>query len=127
MITIEGLHHISIAVRNLEQAKRFYTDILGFQEILRPPFSSNGLWYAVGAQQLHLIENPPGETLREGKIDTLDGHFAIQVKSYKETIEWLDAAAVSYEARPDSLAGFSQIYVLDVDHNIIEFDAAYGS
>jgi glyoxylase I family protein len=127
MITFEGLHHISIAVRNLAQAKRFYSDILGFQEIIRPPFSSNGIWYAVGAQQLHLIENPPGETLREGGIDTLDGHYAIQVKSYKETIAWLDAAAISYEARPESLAGFSQIYILDVDHNIIEFDAAYGS
>jgi catechol 2,3-dioxygenase-like lactoylglutathione lyase family enzyme len=127
MITFEGLHHISIAVRNLQQAKHFYTVILGFQEIIRPPFSSNGLWYAVGAQQLHLIENPPGETLREGEIDTLDGHFAIQVNSYKETISWLEAAAVSYEARPESIAGFSQIYVLDVDHNIIEFAAAYGS
>jgi len=28
---------------------------------------------------------------------------------------------------PDSVAGFSQIYILDLDRNIIEFDAGYRS
>jgi glyoxylase I family protein len=127
MIEFEGLHHVSLAVRDLEQARHFYTNQLKFQEIQRPPFNSKGIWYAVGAQQLHLLENLEGETLRKGEIDSVDGHFAIWVKSYRQTIAYLEAAAIAYEARPDSLAGFSQIYVLDLDHNIIEFDAAYGS
>jgi glyoxylase I family protein len=127
MIDFVGLHHISLAVRDLQQARRFYTDVLGFHEIVRPPFDSTGVWYAVGDQQLHLIVNPTGETLREGEINSIDGHFAIWVTSYRKTIEWLEEASIPYEARQESVAGFSQIYVLDLDRNIIEFDAAYGS
>jgi glyoxylase I family protein len=128
MIEYEALHHVSLAVRDLKQARHFYTNLLKFQEIQRPPFNSKGIWYAVGTtQQLHLLEHPTGETLRKGEIDSVDGHFAIWVKSYHKTIVFLEAASIPHEARPDSLAGFSQIYVLDLDRNIIEFDAAYGS
>lgn len=127
MIEYEQLHHVSIAVRDLEQARRFYSEVLHFQEIERPPFKSRGIWYAVGQHQLHLLEHPNGETLRKGEIDSVDGHFAIWVKSYKSTVEWLEKAGVPYEARPQSVAGFAQIYILDLDNNIIEFDAAYDS
>lgn len=127
MIEFERLHHVSIAVRNLEKARRFYSEVLQLQEIERPPFNSKGIWYAVGPHQLHLLEHPQGGTLRTGEIDTVDGHFAVWVKSYRGTIEWLEQAGVSYEARPQSVAGFAQIYVLDPDHNIIEFDSPYGS
>ncbi|MDF2723160.1 MAG: glyoxalase [Paenibacillus sp.] len=127
MIEFEKLHHVSIAVRDLERAKRFYSDVLNFQEITRPPFKSKGAWYAIGDQQLHLIEHPNGETLRESDIDSTDGHFAIWVKSYKNTIEWLDRAGITYDARPQSAAGFTQIYIVDPDNNVIEFDAAYNS
>ncbi|MEK8127553.1 VOC family protein [Paenibacillus filicis] len=127
MIEFEHLHHVSLAVRELERARKFYSEVLGLKEIQRPPFDSKGIWYAVGPQQLHLLENPAGDTLRESGISTIDGHFAVWVKSYSATIAWLEAASISYEARPDSRAGFAQIFVLDPDHNIIEFDSAYGS
>jgi glyoxylase I family protein len=127
LIEFIRIHHVSLAVRDLEKAKRFYSEILNFQEIERPPFKSKGIWYAVGEQQLHLLEHPNGETLRKSGIDSVDGHFALWVKSYKNTIQWLENVAVPYEARPHSVAGFSQIYILDVDNNIIEFDATYDS
>jgi catechol 2,3-dioxygenase-like lactoylglutathione lyase family enzyme len=127
MIEYERIHHVSIAVRDLEKARRFYSDILNFQEIQRPPFKSKGIWYAIGDHQLHLIEHPNGETLRLSDIDSGDGHFAIWVRSYKNTIEWLDKSGIAYEARPQSVAGFAQIYIVDLDNNVIEFDAAYDS
>ncbi|CAJ1314462.1 VOC family protein [Paenibacillus nuruki] len=125
MIEFQYIHHMSLAVRNIEVSRVFYSDVLQFQEIERPPFDSVGIWYALGNQQLHLIEQPQGETLRQGGIDSTDGHLAIWVKSYSETLEWLDQQQVFYEARPHSLAGFAQIYILDPDHNIIELDAPY--
>lgn len=127
MIEYEKIHHVSIAVRDLEQARSFYSNTLHFPEIQRPPFKSNGVWYAIGDQQLHLIEHPNGETLRKSGIDSGDGHFAIWVRSYQNTIEWLEKAGIPYEARPQSVAGFAQIYIVDPDHNVIEFDATYDS
>lgn len=127
MIRFQGLHHVSLAVRDLEQAKAFYSEVLKFQELPRPPFDSRGVWYAVGGQQLHLLEHPKGDTLRERGIDTTDGHFSIWVASYSETKEYLERMGIEHEARPGSVAGFAQIFLLDPDRNIIEFAAEYGS
>jgi len=127
MIEFERIHHVSLAVRDLEKARKFYSEVLHFQEIERPPIATKGVWYSVGDQQLHLLEHPSGETLRESGIDLADGHFAVWVKSYKSTIEYLEKSGIPYEARPQSVVGFAQIYILDVDHNVIEFGAAYGS
>jgi catechol 2,3-dioxygenase-like lactoylglutathione lyase family enzyme len=130
MIRYERLHHISLDVKDLPRAKAFYADILCLQEIPRPPLKTQGVWFAVGdetgvdGQQLHLLLHD-GETLRQGGIDTADGHFALRVHSYKETIEWLDRCGASYEARPNALTGFPQIYLLDPDRNIIELNAKH--
>ena len=62
MIQFERLHHVSLAVRNLETAKVFYSEVLRFQEPPRPPFASKGVWYAVGDQRLHLLEHPISDT-----------------------------------------------------------------
>ncbi|MDN4619662.1 VOC family protein [Paenibacillus sp. PsM32] len=125
MIEFGYIHHMSLAVRDINRSRVFYSDVLQLKEIERPPFDSVGIWYAIGEQQLHLIQQPQGETLREGNIDSTDGHLAIWVRSYRQTLEWLDQQNVFYEARPHSLAGFAQIYILDPDHNIIELDAPY--
>jgi glyoxylase I family protein len=127
MIEYLHIHHVSLAVRDLAKARIFYSEVLQLQEIERPPFNSKGIWYSIGSQQLHLLEHPNGETLRQSGIDTVDGHFAIWVKSYKQTIEWLETANIHYEARPNSVAGFAQIYIQDIDHNTIEFDAGYDT
>jgi glyoxylase I family protein len=124
MMQYEGIHHVSLTVRDLEKAKAFYSQVLGLQEIERPPFDFAGTWYAVGegGQQLHLIVHN-GETKREGGIDTRDGHLAIRVRSYKAAKAWLEEQGIPHEARPFAKAGFPQIYVLDPDRNIIEFNA----
>lgn len=124
MIGYRQLHHVSVAVRDLEKARAFYRDILGLAEMERPPFDFAGAWFSIGeaGQQLHLIVHP-GETLRTGGIDSRDGHFALRVESYGDALRWLDSQGVAYDARPNSRAGFPQIYVLDPDHNVIELNA----
>ena len=119
-----GIHHVSINVRDLERSRAFYRDIIGLKEIDRPQLKTEGAWFEVGSggQQLHLILYP-GETLRTGGIDTSDGHFAIRVESYSETVEWLKSRGVEFVANPHSATGFPQIYVIDPDRNIIEINA----
>ncbi|MFC0335623.1 VOC family protein [Paenibacillus sepulcri] len=122
---IEGIHHVSLIVTDLERAKAFYEEIIGLQEMQRPPFDFPGAWYSVGetGQQLHLIVHD-GETLRTRTIDTRDGHFAIRVNDYQQTIDWLKRQNIEHKANPNSITGFAQIFLLDPDRNIIELNAA---
>ena len=132
---IELLHHVSLNVADLERSRRFYLEILGLQEIARPPFNFPGAWFQVGAnQQLHLIVYPGG-TLRDGKgVGTRDNHMAIRVKSYRRTVEFLrskgyreDAGELDFQRmilQPHATAGFPQIYIVDPDRHIIEINAA---
>jgi catechol 2,3-dioxygenase-like lactoylglutathione lyase family enzyme len=58
MIQVQGLHHVSLVVTDLAQARQFYSKVLGLIEIERPAFDFPGAWYAVGEGQLHLIVHP---------------------------------------------------------------------
>ena len=132
-LDILTIHHVSLPVSDLERAKRFYREVLGLQEIPRPPFPFEGAWYQLGDRHLHLIKGG-NSTFRDGKpIDSQDLHFAIRVRSYREALEHLaskgfrtDAAEgdlLRLRANPRATAGFPQIYILDPDRNIIEINA----
>ena len=45
MLTYETLHHVAVAVTDLDRARRFYAGVLGLKEIARPAFSFDGAWY----------------------------------------------------------------------------------
>ena len=51
------LHHVLVAVDDLERARQFYADVLEMEEIERPAFNYPGIWYQIGdgPQQLHLL------------------------------------------------------------------------
>ncbi len=125
MIHLEGIHHISLIVTDLERARAFYSEVIGLKEITRPAFDFPGTWYAIGldGQQLHLIVHE-GQTKRIGGIDTRDGHFALRVTSFDETLAWLDNHNVTYKANRESITGFAQVFLLDPDNNVIELNAA---
>ena len=44
LIAIHSLHHVSLVVQDLARAKAFYGDVLGLQELPRPPFDFDGAW-----------------------------------------------------------------------------------
>lgn len=128
------LHHILIGVDDLERSRSFYRDVLELKEIDRPPFNFPGLWLQIGdaEQHLHIIVGM-GALQRTGRPNNpQDVHFALRVKSYRETIDWLhkkgfreDLPADSLRSlipRPNSITGHPQIYILDPDRNIIEFN-----
>jgi catechol 2,3-dioxygenase-like lactoylglutathione lyase family enzyme len=132
---ITALHHVSIPVSHLNRSKEFYRKILGLQEIPRPNFPFQGAWFQVaGRQELHLILQHTHVTYRGGKgIDPGDIHFAVRVKSYRATLEFLrsqgyredaDAADLMLVlALPQPITGYPQIYILDPDRHLIEINA----
>ncbi|XQY93018.1 VOC family protein [Metabacillus sp. HB246100] len=123
MIECSGIHHVSLAVTNLEKSKYFYGDILGFQEIVRPNFGFPGAWYQIGHQQVHLIQYEDAQTFRESdELNSRDGHFAVRVKDYDQTLAYLKEKGVTIKENPRSKSGFAQIFCMDPDQNLIEFN-----
>ena len=118
-----SLHHVSIVVTDLAAAKAFYAGVLGLEELPRPPFDFDGAWYAVGDRQLHLIVHPPARTLRgTTQIDSRDGHFALRVSTYAETLAWLRSRGVAVRESRLNATPWAQLYVTDPDGNVIEFN-----
>ncbi|WP_368502993.1 VOC family protein [Alkalihalophilus sp. As8PL] len=119
MLKSVELHHVSLEVKDLEIAKEFYKEILLLEELDRPTFDFKGAWFAIGGQQLHLIENP---NKKEGRsmIDSRGHHYAIRVVDYDEALMWLKDKGVEVVEKPTSKSGFAQIFCLDPDGHIIE-------
>lgn len=63
MIKFKRVDHIHIAVppERLEEARDFYTGIIGLELIERPDnlFNSAGYWFAIADVQLHVGVEPP--------------------------------------------------------------------
>jgi glyoxylase I family protein len=124
MMTYETLHHVAVAVTDLERARRFYSGMLGLKEIARPAFPFAGAWYRVGDRDLHLIvvSTPP---VNEGRtLATPDGHLALRVTSFAEARAHLEAAGIPMRVTIGGPTGFPQIHIMDPDRNIIEINAA---
>ncbi|OYD08456.1 VOC family protein [Paludifilum halophilum] len=123
MIQSQSIHHVSISVTDLQKAKSFYKDVFGLEEIQRPNFDFPGAWFQIGSQQLHLIVHPNTRTLRgSNQVNSRDGHFAVRVKDYHETIRHLEKLRIPYKENPKSITGWPQIYCCDPDGNVIEMN-----
>lgn len=124
MLEIETIHHVSINVTDLERSRRFYGDILGLEEIERPDFPFPGAWYQLGDRQLHLIVHDPARTLRgTTEVDSCDGHFALRVRSYRQTRDYLISMGLRAKDQPTNKTPWPQIFITDPDGNVIEFNA----
>jgi glyoxylase I family protein len=83
-----AVHHVSINVRNVDEATRFYTEQLGLvARADRPDFGFGGAWLDAGGQQVHLIEAEPPAVVGQ--------HFAIQVDDLDGAVAELRAQRVA--------------------------------
>jgi catechol 2,3-dioxygenase-like lactoylglutathione lyase family enzyme len=112
-------HHVSLVASDLARARRFYEDVLGFQEIPRPDFGFPGIWYGVGEIEVHLIVPPAGaETgTPPDRLSPIAGHAAFQIDDY-------DAAEAHLRAHGVAFLGLGrqvgQLFLRDPDGNQIE-------
>jgi glyoxylase I family protein len=117
---IEGAHHFSLAVADIEKARAFYSDLLGLPELERPDFGLPGIWYQAGPVQLHLIQTPPGVDVgsQAASLTPLAQHIAFAIGDYAAVHSRLEEAGFEMLAAG---AEVGQIFVRDPDGNTIEF------
>ena len=129
-----SLHHVSLISTDLNRSARFYEDILSFKRISRPPFASAGVWYGLGAQQVHIVLNPEGTFRVRHSPDSVDVHFALKTLDFDATLAMLgrhgyrdDLAEGDLRrlvVKRGGLAGFPQLFMLDPDAQVIEINQA---
>jgi catechol 2,3-dioxygenase-like lactoylglutathione lyase family enzyme len=123
LIKYKCLHHVSLNVTDLGKAKDFYGKTLGLKEIPRPDFDFPGAWYEIEGQQLHLLVETNSQTIRQDKrLSSREGHFALRVENYYDTLNWLKQNEVETLVKPNGKSGFAQIFCADPDGNLIELN-----
>ena len=114
------IHHVTLEIpsEREEQARQFYTNLMGFQEMEIPgPLQRHehgGIWFAVGSQQLHL-----GPVPRETFHPQRRGHVAFQVRDLASMKHALAEAGGMLQIA-DWEPGWSRCYVLDPFGNRLE-------
>ena len=119
MSEITSIHHAGLLVADLARAKQFYEGVLGLVPLPRPDLPYPGEWYAVGAQQIHLmcLPNPDAGSPRPAHGGR-DRHLALGVADIEGLKARLDTAGVAYTA---SLSGRAALFCRDPDANTFEF------
>lgn len=111
VLSVIELNHIALHVSDLDVSVTFYRDVLGLPQLARPAFSFGGAWFALGRQQLHLIEDAKSV----GK-DRRVLHVAFLVEDAGEWAARLRERGVTQmrgpSPRPD---GARQVFLYDPD------------
>ncbi len=109
-----GIHHVGLVVTDVDTARRFYLDRLGFAERDdRPDFGFGGAWLQVGEQQVHLIE---GKEPAPG-----GGHFALAVDDLQAVVAELRQAGEKV-SDPVPVGRGWQAFVADPSGNVVELN-----
>lgn len=129
-IQVRCLDHVTLVVRDLEQSRRFYVNVLGMNQVARPAFSFDGLWFQAGKTQIHLIlefdgSGPAGNLLAAERRSSRTQHFAFEVADAEATLSRLRGSGVTIlsgpKPRPD---GYIQVFVTDPDGHVVELCSA---
>ena len=111
-----GIDHVQLAAPPgcETAARRFFGELLGLDELEKPePLRARGgVWFRVGAHQLHV-------GVEEAFAPARKAHPAFAVSRYDELLERLWAASVEV-TEDDSIPGLRRCFVADPWGNRIE-------
>lgn len=125
-IQVKSLDHVTIVVKDLEQSRWFYVNVLGMRNVKWPGFSFDGLWFQAGKTQIHLIlefsgSGPAGNLLAPELRSSRTQHFAFEVADAAAVVPRLRELQVPIlsgpKPRPD---GYIQTFVTDPDGHVVE-------
>ena len=118
------LNHVSVCAHDLRTSIRFYTDLLGLEEIPTPNFGFPVQWLRAGTRQVHLFE-------RLGKPPTYQ-HFSLVVEEFEpvyaraKELDCFDST--TFAGHLIELPGDCvQLYLRDPAGNLVEVNARHAS
>jgi catechol 2,3-dioxygenase-like lactoylglutathione lyase family enzyme len=112
-----ALHHVALAVPQLEPALAFYQSILGLELLDRPKsLTSKGVWLGLGDLQLHLIEHPRAPFPDEAAHGR-QSHLALRISDYAQALEHVRGAGVEVT---EGVSGLKQFFFYDPAGNTVE-------
>ena len=121
------LDHATIVTAELDTARRFFVDVVGLVDGVRPPFGIRGHWlYAAGRPVVHLVDATV--PARAGRAAPRIDHIAFRIET---TAEWqallgrLHAAGVGYQLAEVPLAAELQLFVALAPGVVVEFVTAW--
>jgi glyoxylase I family protein len=114
---LEGIHHVSLNVRDHETARQFYVEKLDMVPLERPDFGFPGSWMAFpDGRQVHLIE-VADHAAPDGQ------HFAIRVADIDEAVVELRSRGVEVgDAYDVPGGGGRQAFFTDPSGNLVELN-----
>ncbi len=120
---IKRLLHASLVVADLKKSRAFYEDVLGLKPNLnRPALSVAGIWYDIGAAQLHLLVSSGPTAKRIGSPHPgQDAHIAFAVTDIERVKEILKRADITFIM---SRSGRKALFCRDPDGNALELSQA---
>jgi glyoxylase I family protein len=117
---ITAINHVSLIVRDTEQALGFYKGVLGLeQDMSRPDLGYPGAWLTVGDGQIHLMELPnPDSTEGRPQHGGRDRHLALTIMDISVIQACLEQVDIKYTL---SKSGRKALFCRDTDGNALEF------
>ncbi|MCH7953963.1 MAG: VOC family protein [Chloroflexi bacterium] len=121
-MSIVSLQHVQMIVPAAlaDEARRFYGELLGLEEMRRPQSLSDagrtGVWYRIGDQELHLrFETDP-----DGEPELSDRHPALVTNDLDGLRKRLSAAGCELD-KAIPIEGRARFFARDPGGNRIEF------
>jgi catechol 2,3-dioxygenase-like lactoylglutathione lyase family enzyme len=116
------LQHVTLPIsagdEALAEGRRFYGEILGLTEVLRPTvFQNTGVWFAVGGQELHLSTEPSGAAAN----DQSRRHPCFRVEDVDALRRHLNESGVTTLDDDGTIPGRPRFFALDPFGNTLEF------
>ncbi len=119
MPEIVALLHASLLISDVDRSRAFFEGVLGLSPSdSRPDLGFPGVWYDVGAAQIHLICQPNPDPV-EGRPahGGRDRHTALAVRDWLAMKSRLDESGIPYTL---SRSGRSAMFCRDPDGNVLE-------
>ena len=121
---ITGCHHLALCVHDIDVARPFYGEVLGLDEIPRPPEIADrfrSAWFRLGTAEIHVVENAAFQPLDS----PLGPHLAVATDDFDATVRRLEERGETFRFGPGpGPDGIRRVVVADPTGNVFEITEA---